>query len=119
MINEKEIATLKGLTLQEMREYFVSQGEPVFRAEQVFKWMYGDMVDDFDKMNNLPKSLRNKLSELFTIDTLRYSTSELSPSTRTKKYIFETTEGNKIESVVIPEKKENNALYFHTSWLSS
>ncbi len=105
MINEKEIATLKGLTLQEMREYFVFLHEPVFRAEQVFKWMYGDMVDDFDKMNNLPKSLRNRLSQLFFVDTLRYSTSELSPSTGTKKYIFETKEGHKIESVVIPEIK--------------
>ena len=105
MINEKEIKTLKGLILPEMREYFISVGEPTFRAEQVFKWMYGDMVDDFDSMNNLPKSLRNKLSEKFTLNTLRHSTSAISTSTGTKKYIFETNEGHKIESVVIPEKK--------------
>lgn len=105
MINEKEIKTIKGFTLQEIREYFVSEGEPAFRAEQVFKWMYGDLVDDFKQMSNLPKALRTKLSETFNIDTLSYSTSELSPSTRTKKYIFITSEGNKIESVVIPEKK--------------
>jgi 23S rRNA (adenine2503-C2)-methyltransferase len=105
MINEKEKKTLKGLILPEMREYFNSIGEPTFRAEQVFKWMYGDMVDDFDSMNNLPKSLRNKLSEKFILDTLRHSTSAISTSTGTKKYIFETNEGNKIESVVIPEKK--------------
>jgi len=105
MINEKEIKTIKGFTLQEIRDYFVSEGESAFRAEQVFKWMYGDLVDDFNEMSNLPKALRTKLSETFNIDTLSYSTSELSPSTRTKKYIFETSEGNKIESVVIPEKK--------------
>lgn len=105
MINEKEIKTLNGFTLQEIKEYFVSEGEPAFRAEQVFKWMYGDMVDDFDEMSNLPKALRTKLSETFYIDTLSYSTSEHSPSTRTKKYVFETSDGSKIESVVIPEKK--------------
>lgn len=105
MIKAKEKHTLKGFTLSELREYFISEGEPPFRAGQVFKWMYGDMVDDFESMNNLPKSLRNKLAEKFSIDTLRYSTSAISPSSKTKKYIFETSEGNKIESVVIPEKK--------------
>jgi len=105
MINEKKIRTIKGFTLQEIRDYFGSEGEPAFRAEQVFKWMYGDMIDDFKEMSNLPKALRNKLAEKFSIDTLRYSTSAISTSTGTKKYIFETSEGNKIESVVIPEKK--------------
>ena len=101
----KEKQTIKGFTFPELKKYFLSEGEPVFRAEQVFKWMYGDMVDDFSEMNNLPKSLRNSLAEKFSIDTLRYSTIEISPSTKTKKYIFETSDGNKIESVVIPEKK--------------
>ncbi len=101
----KAIETLKGLTLSELREYFITQSQPAFRAKQVFKWMYGDMVDSFDEMSNLPKSLRNNLSEKLTIDTLRYSISEISPSTGTKKYIFETHTGDKIESVVIPEKK--------------
>jgi len=103
MIKEKE--TIKGLILQELREYFISEGEPAFRAEQVFKWMYGDMVNNFDEMTNLTKTLRNKLSEKYTINTLQYSTNEISASTKTKKYIFETKEGYKIESVVIPEKK--------------
>jgi 23S rRNA (adenine2503-C2)-methyltransferase len=101
----KEKQTIKGFTLPELKEYFLSEGEPSYRAEQVFKWIYGDMLDDFSEMDNLPKSLRHKLAEKFSIDTLRYSTSEISPSTRTKKYIFETHEGYKIESVVIPEKK--------------
>ena len=97
--------TLKGFTLEELRDHFISINEPTFRAEQVFKWMYGDIVDDFDEMENIPKPLRKKLSEEFYIDTLRYFKSETSPSTKTKKYIFETVEGNQIESVVIPEKK--------------
>ena len=103
--NRQNKKSLKGSTLEELRNYFISIDEPTFRAEQVFKWIYGDFVDDFNKMNNIPKSLRKRLSEEFILDTLRYKTSEISPSTNTKKYIFETDEGNKIESVVIPEKK--------------
>ena len=105
MDKQKVKKTIKGITLPELRKYFMDQGEPAFRAEQVFKWMYGDLVDNFDEMNNLSKLLRNKLSESFSIDALNYSTSEISPMTRTKKYIFETNEGHKIESVVIPEIK--------------
>jgi 23S rRNA (adenine2503-C2)-methyltransferase len=105
MVKEKEKHTLKGLTLPELRDYFFSTGEPTFRAEQVFKWMYGDMVNSFEEMSNLPKTLRSKLSEKLFMDTLKYSMIEISPSTGTKKYILETSEGHKIESVVIPEKK--------------
>ncbi len=105
MLKEKVQNTIKGFTLSELRKYLISEGEPAFRAEQVFKWMYGDMVDDFDEMSNLTKSLRNTLSESFSVDTLNYSTSEISQVTGTKKYIFETNEGHKIESVIIPEKK--------------
>jgi 23S rRNA (adenine2503-C2)-methyltransferase len=105
MVNEKVKHTIKGLTLSDLRSYLISEGEPAFRAEQVFKWMYGDMVDNFDEMSNLSKLLRHKLSNNFRIDTLHYLTSAISLSTGTKKYIFETAEGHKIESVVIPEKK--------------
>lgn len=105
MIKESVKTTLKGLTLSELSDYMISEGEPAFRAKQVFKWMYGDMVDSFDEMSNLSKSLRHKLKQQLNIDTLKYSTNEISQGTGTKKYIFETTEGYKIESVVIPEKK--------------
>jgi 23S rRNA (adenine2503-C2)-methyltransferase len=105
MFEEKIKQTLKGFTLSELKDYFISEGEQAYRAEQVFKWMYGDMADSFDEMSNLSKSLRNKLAEKVFIDTLRYSTSKISKTTGTKKYIFETKEGYKIESVVIPEKK--------------
>jgi 23S rRNA (adenine2503-C2)-methyltransferase len=105
MVTEKVKQTLKGLTLTELRDYFISEGEPAFRAKQVFKWMYGNMVNEFDEMNNLSKDLRNMLSEKYFVNTLRYSNIATSPSTGTVKYIFETKEGYKIESVVIPEKK--------------
>jgi len=105
MIKESVKTALKGFTLSELSEYMISEGEPAFRAKQVFKWMYGDLVDNFDEMSNLPKSLRNKLNQQLNIDTLKYSTSEISNGTGTKKYIFDTDEGYKIESVVIPEKK--------------
>ncbi len=67
--------------------------------------MYNDLVTDFDQMLNLPKSLRSKLQEAYLLSTLNFVDSEYSPSTGTKKMIFQTAEGNKIESVIIPEEK--------------
>lgn len=96
---------LKGLTLSELQEYFASTGEPKFRAEQVFNWMYNHLADDFMEMKNLPKSLRSFLNDNVEINTLSLLNSETSSETGTKKFIFETKGKNIIESVIIPEKK--------------
>jgi 23S rRNA (adenine2503-C2)-methyltransferase len=96
---------LKGLTLQELKTYFADKGHRAFRGAQIFHWMYNHLVDDFFQMNNLPKEIRQELSDNCETRTLRYVTSKVSPETGTKKYLFETIECNKIESVVIPEEK--------------
>ena len=95
---------LKGLTFPELRNYFVGKGHRAFRGAQIFHWMYNRLVDDFYLMNNLPKEIRQQLSDSCELKTLKYITSEISPSSGTKKYIFETSEGNLIESVIIPEE---------------
>jgi 23S rRNA (adenine2503-C2)-methyltransferase len=106
MINAvKKKVLLKGMPLDELNDYFVSIGEPKFRGGQVFNWMYNHLVTDFTEMNNLSKKLRNKLSEDTIIKTLTYVDSEVSAATGTKKFLFETGEHNKIESVIIPEEK--------------
>jgi 23S rRNA (adenine2503-C2)-methyltransferase len=94
---------LKGMTLNELKEFFMSKGEPSFRGEQVFNWMYNHHAEDFMAMENLPKNLRRNLSETAEIITLKMTDSVLSPGTGTKKYVFSTDEGNFIESVIIPE----------------
>ncbi len=96
---------LKGMSLEELEEYFVETGENRFRGEQVFKWMYNDLVTDFDEMLNIPKQLRSLLKQKTNLITLNTTESEESASSGTKKFIFETIERNKIESVIIPEEK--------------
>ncbi|MEJ2617821.1 MAG: 23S rRNA (adenine(2503)-C(2))-methyltransferase RlmN, partial [Ignavibacteriaceae bacterium] len=94
---------LKGLTLQELKNYFIDSGESKFRGEQVFNWMYNHLSNNFNEMLNLPKSLRRKLEEVAELNTLQYVDSEISGDTGTKKFIFSTQENHKIESVIIPE----------------
>ncbi len=96
---------LKGLTLDELKNFFTKNGKPRFRGEQLFNWMYNHLALDFDEMSNIPKTLRAELRELSEITTLKFVDSVISDVNGTKKYIFETEESNKIESVVIPEEK--------------
>lgn len=97
--------SLKGLTLRELKDFFEVLGEKRFRGEQVFEWLYGHMVEDFDNMDNIPKYLRKKLKTFCEIMTLKLHSVEESKFTGTRKYIFETHDNHKIESVIIPEAK--------------
>ena len=94
---------LKDFRLEELQQYILEIGEPKFRGNQIFNWMYDNIVDDFDLMENLPLSLREKLDGLTQISTLKFISKQGSTSSKTVKYLFETKEGNKIESVIIPE----------------
>ncbi len=107
MIRTEKKINLKGLTLTELQEYFVSTGEPKFRGEQIFNWMYNHLSFDFTEMQNVPKELRQKLSANCTLLTLNLASTQDSPATATKKYLFSTHDNRKIESVVIPENGRN------------
>lgn len=102
--SEKKL-TLKGCTLQELKDYFSSIDEKRFRGEQLFNWLYRHLADSYDEMDSVPKALRTKLSETTgPINTLKLITKTTSPQSETTKFLFETLDGNKIESVVIPEE---------------
>jgi 23S rRNA (adenine2503-C2)-methyltransferase len=96
---------LKDFRLEELENYLVEIGESKFRGKQIFNWMYDNLVDNFDEMGNLPSSLRDKLNKSTEINTLKLVSTQRSDSTKTVKYLFETHDGNKIESVIIPENE--------------
>lgn len=96
---------LKGMTLSELKEYFQKSGDQKFRGQQLFNWMYNHLATDFDEMSSIPKALRTKLKDSTEIITLKAVDSKLSSFNSTKKYIYETKEGYKIESVIIPDEK--------------
>ena len=103
MISKNKKIYLKDFRLSEIEDFIISLGEPKFRGKQIFNWMYDNLIYKFDEMGNLPKSLREKLDEVSQINTLKLISIQGSQSTDTKKYLFETYDGKKIESVIIPE----------------
>ncbi len=93
---------LLNLTRQGLGDYFLSLGEPSYRAEQVFKWIHFFGVTDFAKMTNLSKALRQRLAEVAEIALPEIAYQK--PSTDgTVKWILRLADGNCIETVYIPE----------------
>lgn len=87
---------------EELEEYFLSIGEPKFRAKQVFTRLHrGERISE---ITNLSKLLRQRLCEE-TLDTLPTVQERLvSKIDGTVKYLFRLYDGSCIESVFMRYK---------------
>ena len=94
---------IKNYNLENLKEEIVALGEKPYRAEQIFKWIYEENVTTFDEMSNLPKELRKKLEENFTLCIYRILKKQESVD-GTKKYLFDVGDGNAIETVLMEYK---------------
>ncbi len=73
-----------------------------YRARQVFQWLWQKNLDDFSKMTNLSKILREILDSKFVIKNLEVI-EILKSCDDAKKYLFELEDRKRIEGVYIPE----------------
>lgn len=88
-----------GMTYENLEEYFLNMGEKKFKATQVFEWLYEKRVTSFDDMSNIKKSVIEKLKEDFTMEPLRVI--DVRKDTDVAKYLFELSDGEKIEAVLM------------------
>jgi len=91
---------LKDLTFEELKAFIAEIGEKPFRAGQIFSWLHKG-VTSFDEMTDLSVGLRQKLSEVSYVSTLKIEKKLESKIDKTKKYLFELEDGNMVESVVM------------------
>ena len=93
---------LYGASLEQLRTICESLGLPRFAPKQIAKWLYTRFVTDIDAMTDLSKVAREKLKEhceLGLSAPLKVSVSQ----DGTKKYLFRTSQGEYIESALIPD----------------
>jgi 23S rRNA (adenine2503-C2)-methyltransferase len=93
-----------GMTLQEVREMFKAWGESEFRAGQIFAWIYKKGVVDFERMSNLPESLRERMAAECVVLAARRSARQESAD-GTVKLLLKLGDGKCVEAVAIPEEK--------------
>jgi 23S rRNA (adenine2503-C2)-methyltransferase len=88
---------IKSLQFDELR----SIGQPSYRARQITDWLYKKRVNSFAEMTDLPQVLRAKLADDFSFDRIEV-VRVLGSADTTRKFLFRLSDGNLIESVLIP-----------------
>jgi 23S rRNA (adenine2503-C2)-methyltransferase len=94
---------IKELSISQLEAWLSDRGFQPYRAAQIQKWIYLRQMDDFSQMSDIGKPLRTLLSEHFTIERLNPEKVDVS-SDGSRKYLFVLPDGNRIETVWMPEK---------------
>lgn len=94
---------LLGLTRGELEAWAEAQGEPAYRGRQVFKWLYQKRGRDPGAWSDLPKAFRGLLAERAGIGSPAVIREEVSRD-GTRKFLFGLGDGERIESVLIPDR---------------
>jgi len=101
--NPSEKIDLKNLSPSELIEFLGSFGKERYRSVQILRWLYQKGAQSFDEMTNLSKRFRHELNQVSFISTFHPLRVEQARD-GTKKILFQLEDGNRIESVLIPDK---------------
>jgi len=93
---------LAELELRDIEAALSSRGCPPYHARQIYRWVYRRGETDFDRMTDLGKKLRARLTEEFSISSPTVVGDEVS-SDGTRKLLLQLADGKRIESVFIPD----------------
>ena len=92
---------LYDLTHAQLEDLLSDWGEPRFRTDQLWRWLYSSLVDDFAAMGNLPIVLRERLATGTDLQLLAPIAGQESATGQTRKVLFRLRDGHVIESVLM------------------
>ena len=96
---------LYSMTEEELLSFFLSLGEPKFRAKQVFVALHSGVL--LENITTIPKKLRESLKDSVTDTLPRVEKKLVSKIDGTTKYLFRLFDGELIESVLMKYKHGN------------
>lgn len=96
------------MTKDQLRNFFVEQGDKPFRGNQVYEWLWQKSAHDFDAMTNISKETRQMLEDNFVINHIRVDQMQRS-SDGTIKNAVRLHDGLVVESVLIPTETRTTA----------
>ncbi|MCB0487263.1 MAG: 23S rRNA (adenine(2503)-C(2))-methyltransferase RlmN [Cyclobacteriaceae bacterium] len=99
---------IRKLKLDELKTFFVEQGDKPFRAQQVYEWLWQKSCKDFDQMTNISLSTREMLKQHFIINHIRVDKMQRSEDGTIKNAVM-LHDGLIVESVLIPTEKRITA----------
>ncbi len=94
---------LLALDLPGLEAFVRTLGEPVYRAAQLWQWIWQKGVFDFQHMSNLSKGLRGRLAQSAVVLLPEIARSQASAD-GTFKLLLQLADAERIECVLIPER---------------
>ena len=104
-ITKKDI---RALSKEQLREFFISQGDMEFRGNQVYEWLWSKGAHKFDDMTNISLQTRQMLEDHFVINHIEVDQMQRS-NDGTIKNAIRLHDGLIVESVLIPTKTRTTA----------
>jgi 23S rRNA (adenine2503-C2)-methyltransferase len=108
MVEEITKRDIRKLKLEELKAFFIAQGDKPFRAQQVHEWLWHKSAKDFDQMTNLSLPVREMLKANFTINHIKVDKMQRSNDGTIKNAVM-LHDGLIVESVLIPTEKRITA----------
>jgi 23S rRNA (adenine2503-C2)-methyltransferase len=84
-----------------LKSFLESIGEKKFRVEQIYRAIYKDSVDSFQKITTIPKTLQELLEKEAIFSSLSIVRRLDSDDKQTTKLLLATSDGHHIESVIM------------------
>jgi len=104
-IQKKDI---RSLTKEQLRDFFVANGDKAFRGNQVYEWLWSKAIHSFEDMTNVSKETRTMLESNFVINHIKVDTMQRSED-GTVKNAVRLHDGLIVESVLIPTDTRTTA----------
>jgi 23S rRNA (adenine2503-C2)-methyltransferase len=84
-------------------------GQPAYRADQVWQWLYVHLATSFAEMTNLPLALRDRLAAQAAIDAPQVAATAESADRRARKDLLRLRDGETIETVLMRYRRRRTA----------
>lgn len=99
---------IRALTKEQLREFFVTNGDKAFRGNQVYEWLWQKAAHSFEAMTNISKETRDMLESNFVINHIKVDVMQRS-NDGTIKNAVRLHDDLIVESVLIPTKTRTTA----------
>ena len=100
------LVNLLGLSRVQMEDFVMAQGEPRYRAHQILRWLHHRFEPRISEWLDISKRFRTILLQITTTEALTL-TEQHESKDGTLKFLFCTSAGNTIETVLIPHEGRN------------
>ncbi|NVJ84927.1 MAG: 23S rRNA (adenine(2503)-C(2))-methyltransferase RlmN [Algoriphagus sp.] len=107
-MGESQKRDIRKLSLSDLEEFFLEQGDKKFRAKQVYEWLWNKSLKNFDEMTNISLATRELLKAHFEINHIQVDLMQHSQD-GTIKNAVKLYDEKIVESVLIPTNKRITA----------